>query len=150
MDTERIREIIELSKASRAAEIAVETPTGKVRVRRFARGVEALPPQPAGPAPEEAAALAAVPHEVRPEGTLLKAPYVGVFHRGARAGEPALVEVGQEVTAGQVLAVIETLNVPNEVTAPTAGWVGEFLVEEGTEVQYGEALMVLSPSQPEE
>jgi len=146
MDIERIREIIELSKASRAAEIAVETAAGKIRVRRFPRGVEA---PPTGEEPQ-ARGVVGAPHEVRPEGTLVKSPYVGVFRRGLRAGERPLAEVGQEVKPGQLVAVIETLNVPNEVAAPCAGSVKEFLVEEGVPVQYGEALMVLSPRKPEE
>ncbi len=152
MDLERIRQLIELSKGSRAAEIALETAEGRIRVRRRARpgsvppavveGVAAgagLAPEARGPALLEAQA----------EGTMVKSGYVGVFRRGPGVGKPAFVEVGQRVEAGHIIAVVETLDVPNEIASPVAGEVRQVVVEDGAPVEYGQDLVLIAPLPPE-
>jgi acetyl-CoA carboxylase biotin carboxyl carrier protein len=149
MDIERIRRVIRLAQESGACEIAVETPEGKVRVLRR--------PRMAAPAPQETTAAVAAsrapapqPAEPIPTGDLVvRSRHVGWFHRGEGPGAKAFVEVGDEVREGQALATIETLRMSNQVTAPRAGIVGEILVEEGEEVEYGQELLILASMQPQ-
>jgi biotin carboxyl carrier protein len=74
------------------------------------------------------------------------APAVGRFHRGTEDGAPPLVAEGDEVEAGQVLAIVEVFRMPNTVDAPVAGTVQRFLVESGQPVEYGQPLVVLVPA----
>ncbi|HZU68233.1 MAG TPA: biotin/lipoyl-containing protein [Ktedonobacteraceae bacterium] len=69
---------------------------------------------------------------------------VGTFHVWARPRGGTLVAVGDRVKEGQLLGIIESLNVFNEVEAPAAGRVVEIFVHEGQPVEYGQVLMTIA------
>lgn len=81
---------------------------------------------------------ASKPHEIG-------APLVGVFRTSMKGNGKALVQVGDIVRQGQVIAAIEALNVLNEVEANAAGRVSEILAAEGQPVEYGQTLFVIEP-----
>jgi len=68
---------------------------------------------------------------------------VGTFHTWAKPKGGALVAVGDNVKAGQLVGTIESLNVLNEVETTVAGYVSEILVQEGQPVEYGQVLMTI-------
>ncbi len=70
-------------------------------------------------------------------------PMVGVVYLAPEPGSPPFVSVGQSVTAGQTLLLIEAMKTFNQVKAPKSGVVARILVSSGTPVEYGEPLMVL-------
>ena len=153
MDLDRIRQLIELSKDSRAAEITLETPEGRLRVRRGPKGLGPPTPAAAGIAAQPvtaAAAAASALSEAQAEGMMVKSPYVGIFRRAPGAGKPPFVEVGERVEVGRSIAIVETLSVPNEITAPVGGIVSQVLVEDGKPVEYGQDLMLIVPAPLEE
>ncbi len=69
---------------------------------------------------------------------------VGTFHVWARPRGGTLVAVGDRVKEGQLLGIIESLNVFNEVESPVAGHVVEIFVQEGQPVEYGQLLMTIA------
>ncbi len=151
MDPERIKAIIELTKTSGACEITVETADGLVRVRRRPR-VAAAAPEPSTEAPPSTAeATDSEPQlepeleeiDVGPDGYVVRAANVGWFHRGAGPDAEPFVHVGDQVTTEQPLGTIETLKMSNNVLTEVAGEVVEILVEDGMEVEYGQALFVI-------
>ncbi|HLJ81941.1 MAG TPA: acetyl-CoA carboxylase biotin carboxyl carrier protein subunit [Ktedonobacterales bacterium] len=73
------------------------------------------------------------------------APLVGVFRTNMKSNGKALVQVGDIVRQGQVIAAIEALNVLNEVEAGAAGRVSEILATDGQPVEYGQTLLVIDP-----
>lgn len=73
------------------------------------------------------------------------APLVGRFYAGSKPGAKPLVNRGDVVRVGQVVGMIETLNVMTEVEATLAGRVVEMHVEEGQAVEYGQPLLALEP-----
>jgi acetyl-CoA carboxylase biotin carboxyl carrier protein len=140
MDPERIKAIIELSKASGACEVAVETANGSVRVRRrprVAQPAAALAQPPEGQGPREVEATA--------QGHVVRAANVGWFHRGPRPDTEPFVQIGDHVAADRPLGTIETLKMSNQVVTEVSGEVREILVEEGVEVEYGQPLFVIEP-----
>ena len=68
---------------------------------------------------------------------------VGVAYLSPEPGSPAFVNVGQQVTAGQTLLLIEAMKTFNQIKAPKAGTVTAILVQNGAPVEYGEVLIVL-------
>lgn len=68
------------------------------------------------------------------------APVLGVFYRKPAPDQPPLVDVGQQVEAGQVICVLEVMKTYHEVTAPQSGTLVAFLVEDGQFVEYGQAI----------
>ncbi len=154
------------SKANRAAHIKlvrdlagvlnetglteIEMENGDVRVRVSKSSPPALiaaapaPVTPAGPAPSAAPSVAAPTAPARAAGDLVKSPMVGTAYLQPQPGAPPFVKVGDKVTEGQTLLLVEAMKTMNPIVAPRAGSVAEFLVIDGQPVEYGEALVILA------
>jgi acetyl-CoA carboxylase biotin carboxyl carrier protein len=155
MDLRKLKKLIDLVQESGIGEIEITEGEEKVRICRQAAGspqvlmatapmsmqmpmsapVAAIPPA-AGPAAEAAKA-------VEPAGHTLKSPMVGTFYRAPSPGAPAFVEVGQSVTKGQTLCIIEAMKLLNEIESDATGTVKAVLVENGQPVEYGQPLFVI-------
>jgi acetyl-CoA carboxylase biotin carboxyl carrier protein len=97
----------------------------------------APPPSASSPAPVQAA-----PEESLP---VVKSPIVGTFYESASPGSPPFVKVGDSVQTGQVLCIIESMKLMNEIEAEAAGVIVAKLVPNGKPVEYGEALFTYRP-----
>jgi acetyl-CoA carboxylase biotin carboxyl carrier protein len=75
------------------------------------------------------------------------APLPGTFYRAPRPGAAAFVEVGSQVSAGTVVAIVETMKLMNSVHAGTTGRVAQILIANGEPVTQGAALMRIEPAQ---
>ena len=80
---------------------------------------------------------------LEPVGHTVKSPMVGTFYRSPSPGSPSFVEIGQTVTKGQTLCIIEAMKLLNEIESDAAGVVKAILVENGQPVEYGQPLFVL-------
>jgi acetyl-CoA carboxylase biotin carboxyl carrier protein len=67
-------------------------------------------------------------------------PFVGTFFRSATPGDPPYVEVGQKVSVGQTLCIIEAMKLMNEIESEYSGTIAEVLAENGKPVEYGDQL----------
>jgi acetyl-CoA carboxylase biotin carboxyl carrier protein len=76
---------------------------------------------------------------------LVKSPIVGTFYDAPTPGAAAFVKVGDHVDVGQVLCIIESMKLMNEIEAELAGVIAAKLVENGRPVEYGEALFAILP-----
>jgi acetyl-CoA carboxylase biotin carboxyl carrier protein len=94
---------------------------------------------PAAPAGTAAAASPA-PAAPKDEGSALTSPMVGTFYRKPGPDSPAFANVGDVVSEGQTLCIIEAMKVMNEIKAEKSGTITAILVEDGTPVQFGDAL----------
>lgn len=98
----------------------------------------AYAPAPAGaPAAGTAPAPAAAPKE---EGSAITSPMVGTFYRKPGPDSPPFASVGDVISEGQTLCIIEAMKVMNEIKAEVSGTITAVLVEDGTPVQFGDAL----------
>jgi acetyl-CoA carboxylase biotin carboxyl carrier protein len=160
MNIEEIKQLIDLANASGIAELEVERGGNRVRIRRIVvPGTQefilhaAHPHHPPGnTAPAPAAITPMVDEQVNPTAvtadpnlTLVKAPIVGTFYASPSPGSPPFVKPGDTVQAGQVLCIIESMKLMNEIEAEQAGVVVAILVENGRPVEYGEALFSIRP-----
>jgi acetyl-CoA carboxylase biotin carboxyl carrier protein len=89
------------------------------------------------------AAPAAAAPAAEAKGHTLKSPMVGTFYRAPSPGAPAFVEVGQSVSKGQTLCIIEAMKLLNEIESDMAGTVKAILVENGQPVEYGQPLFLI-------
>lgn len=78
-----------------------------------------------------------------PEGNLVKSPLVGVFYAAPAEDAAPFVKVGDHVTAGQTLAIVEAMKLMNEIESDFSGTIAEVLVENGQAVEYGQPLFRL-------
>ncbi|WP_333784863.1 acetyl-CoA carboxylase biotin carboxyl carrier protein [Thermocrinis sp.] len=74
---------------------------------------------------------------------VIKSPLVGTFYRAPSPGAPPFVEVGDMVSPGQVICIIEALKVMNEIESDVRGKVVKILVENGETVEYGQPLFLI-------
>ena len=80
---------------------------------------------------------------VEKKGTEILSPMVGTFYCAPAKGEKPFVEVGDVVSKGQVVCIIEAMKLMNEIEAEASGKVVKILVEDGQPVEYGQVLMVI-------
>ena len=152
MDLRKLKKLIDLVEESGIAEIEVTEGEEKVRITRsLAAAPQALYAAPAplahAPAPVAAAPVAAAPAPAAAPaadlGNAQKSPMVGTFYRAPSPASPAFVEVGQNVTAGDTLCIIEAMKLMNEIEAEKSGVVKAILVDNGQPVEYGEPLFII-------
>src|SRR5690242_12745812 len=150
MDLRKLKKLIDLVQESGIGEIEITEGEEKVRISRqmsasapVIMATPSLQPYPGAGAPGAAAAPAAAPAPAEPQGHQLKSPMVGTFYRAPSPGSPSFVEVGQSVTKGQTLCIIEAMKLLNEIESDVAGTVKAILVENGQPVEYGQPLFLI-------
>jgi acetyl-CoA carboxylase biotin carboxyl carrier protein len=140
----QVRELAEILNETGLTEIEVERDGQRIRV---ARSLGSLAAQVvAAPAPIAAAAAPATPapeSEASRAGDTVTSPMVGTVYLQSQPGTPAFVKIGDTVSAGQTLLLIEAMKTMNPITAPRAGKVLELLVVDAQPVEFGEPLVVI-------
>jgi acetyl-CoA carboxylase biotin carboxyl carrier protein len=150
MDLRKLKKLIDLVQESGIGEIEITEGEEKVRISRQGNAAPvimapAMSPMAMAGQPmmmPPAAPAAAAPAE-EPKGHTLKSPMVGTFYRAPSPGAPAFVEIGQAVTKGQTLCIIEAMKLLNEIESDAAGTVKAILVENGQPVEYGQPLFLI-------
>jgi acetyl-CoA carboxylase biotin carboxyl carrier protein len=123
----------------------------RIRIRKAGQAVEyVVSPQNVQPAETAASPAPAVSPAPEPPAAdsgqvLVKSPIVGTYYDAPSPGSAPFVTVGDAVEPGQVLCIIESMKLMNEIEAETAGVVAAKLVENGRPVEYGEALFSIRP-----
>jgi acetyl-CoA carboxylase biotin carboxyl carrier protein len=156
MTLEEIKQLVQVVVESGVAELEVTRGESRVRIRRSLRSAaqEVLIPAAASPASAPAPPNASPqPHAAAPAAapaadeslSYVKSPIVGTFYEAPSPDAPPFVRVGDRVTPGQVLCIIESMKLMNEIEAEIAGTVVARLVENGSPVEYGEALFAIRP-----
>ena len=143
IDTTLVRKLAEILKDTGLTEIEVAQGELKIRVSRTVS--QAAPVSYAAPpaaAMAEAPAPAAAPM-AKARGDAVKSPMVGTIYLQPQPEAPKFVKVGDKVTEGQTLLIIEAMKTMNPIPAPKAGKIVEVLVETGQAVEFGESLVVI-------
>lgn len=144
---EQLQNLIKCVAENDLGEFLFETEGVKLRIR----GREAAPvmmsappipapPAPAGSEPQATPAPAPVPEKPR---NVITSPIVGTFYGAAGPDKEPFVKVGQHVSEGETVFIIESMKVMNEVPADKSGIVAEILVENGMGVEYGQPILRL-------
>ncbi len=139
---QRIRELVRIVQESGVAEVEIEDEGMRVSVRR---ADERPPLQLAAPlAEDEPGELPVLPAAA--SGLIrVESPMVGVFYRQPEPGTPPFVDVGDVVTPGQTLCLLEAMKLFNELKADAAGRVTAIHAENGKPVEFGQLLFELEP-----
>ena len=150
---EEIRELIQLVSDTGIAELEVQRGDNRVRIRKSFGADTGVILQAATPSPvTDAGATAAPalkaetpPAAAEPQLFYAKSPIVGTFYEAASPDTPPFVRIGEHVTPGKVLCIIESMKLMNEIEADVAGIIESKLVQNGQPVEYGEALFGIRP-----
>ena len=142
-DEDLVRRLSELLAETGLSEIEYEAEGQRIRVARNTGGapvIAAAPPIPAETSPAPAAAGA------EPDAALNNAvlsPMVGTAYVASEPSAPPFVSVGDTITEGQTLLIIEAMKVMNQIPSPRSGRVTRIMVEDGQPVEFGEPLMII-------
>jgi acetyl-CoA carboxylase biotin carboxyl carrier protein len=153
VDIRKVKKLIELLEESGISEIEISEGEESVRISRYPKpgtvSVQTIAaPAPAAPAPAASAPTngegqtAAAP-PVSQRGQQVTAPMVGTFYSGPAPGAKPFVEIGSDVKPGDTLCVIEAMKMMNQIESEVAGKVVSILVENGSPVEFGQALFII-------
>jgi acetyl-CoA carboxylase biotin carboxyl carrier protein len=142
-----------LGEVERLVELLQESGVGEIRVRQGETEISVKARSEAPVAATQAAQVSqGFPEMVEPETSpemdglhSVRSPVVGTFYRAPAPGEDAYVEVGDAVSAGQTLCIVEAMKLMNEIVADVSGEVVEVLAENAGGVEYDQPLFYLRP-----
>jgi acetyl-CoA carboxylase biotin carboxyl carrier protein len=147
MDTDFIRKLAAIIEETGLGEIELSDGERKIRIARPA--TIAAPAAPLAVIPAASATATEMPpaaagakdHSTHPGA--LKSPMVGTAYLAPEPGKPAFVSIGDKVSAGQTLLIIEAMKTFNPIKTPKAGTVTQILIENARPVEFGEVLMIV-------
>lgn len=155
MELSYIKKIIKLVENSKVDEVEIEEAGVKIRVARHGTNSAQyqVPMYPMGtqaqysfPPTAENKGVVAAP-EIPPESKInyheIRSPIVGTFYRAPAPDAETFVEVGQQVSVGTVLCIVEAMKLMNEIESDVSGKVAKVLVENGTPVEYNQLLFLI-------
>lgn len=159
--SEKIYNMVDLDTIEKLADIVAEKELGEITIvdgekSITVKGKKCPPPPPVLSVPpmgmpvspaaapvQDAPKAADAPAADASAGKLIKAPIVGTFYAAPSPDQPPFVQVGDRVKKGDVILIIESMKLMNEVTSDTDGVVKEILVKNGDAVEYDQPLMVI-------
>ncbi len=158
MDIRKIKKLIELLEDSSLTELEIVEGEESVRLSRGGMAapmmhqaigpqVQAAWPAPAAPGAAPASAAPAAPaaeeEPAVPEGELVRAPMVGTFYSASSPEDGPFVSLGQQVSEGEIMCIIEAMKMFNQIEAETSGTVVAVLAENGQPVEFDQPLFVI-------
>ncbi len=148
MDVRKIKKLIELIEASDIAELEIVEGEESVRISRNSPApmMVAAPAPVAAPvaaAPAGGFAPPALAEAEAPLGETIDSPMVGTFYEAASPTTPAFVKVGDSVSIGDTLCIIEAMKMLNQIESEKSGTIKEVLVDNEQPVEFGQPLFVI-------
>lgn len=161
MDFKQIQELIRIINKSNIGEISIEEKDFKVTIKqkkeeKITQVVSAAAPaMPVyGPAPMPMGQGGLAPQADKPKAAqelkadnlvTIKSPMIGTFYRRPSPDKPIFAEVGDEITPGKVLCIIEAMKLFNEIESEVKGKIVKVLVEDASPVEYDQPLFLVEP-----
>ncbi len=154
--SDKIYGLYDLETIGKLADIVNEKDLGEITLIDGGKQItikgKKCPPPPSAPMGGIAPAMQtpvmqkqseAAPAEKAVSGNVVKAPLVGTFYAAPSPDKPPFVKVGQQVKKGDVIMIIESMKLMNEVQSDFDGTVAEILVKNGEAVEYDQPIMII-------
>ncbi len=140
MDLEKLKEFIELAKSSGVEELQYESEQESYSVSFSGKGTQYMP-MPQAIAPAVVGSLSSGSDEEVDDGTRkITSPFVGTFYTAPSPGSQPYSKVGDKVSQGKVLCIVEAMKIMNEIEADFSGEIVEICVENESFVEFGQVL----------
>ncbi|MDH5387140.1 MAG: acetyl-CoA carboxylase biotin carboxyl carrier protein [Gammaproteobacteria bacterium] len=149
MDIRKVKKLIELLEESGIAEIEINEGEESVRISRYGSGAAPAAPVQYAAAPAPAPVAAAAPAvaessaDATPSGHSVDSPMVGTYYSAASPGAKNFINIGDSVTEGDTICIIEAMKILNQIEADKSGVVKAILVENGQPVEFGQPLVII-------
>lgn len=155
MDIKQIQDLIKFVAKSGVNEVAIEEQDFKITIKTNSQSTTyvgtnlpasaptvAASPAPVASAPTEKPATA----EDTSKLITIKSPMIGTFYRSSSPDKPSFVNVGDSVSNGQVICIIEAMKLFNEIESEVSGKIVKILVDNAQPVEYDQPLFLVDPS----
>ena len=154
MRIKEIKNLIKFVAKAGAREVSIETEKLKLTIKAGEKTVIQQAPvvelpaisEPKQSAPPPLAKEQDAASEEESKYLTIKAPIIGTFYRKPSPDKPAFVEIGDSVSEGSVLCVIEAMKLFNEIESEVSGKIVKILVEDSTPVEFDQPLFLIDPS----
>lgn len=162
MELNEIQQLIRFVSKSGASEVELETKDFKILIKADKNKpapepqiIQATAPMPVAaqapaPAPAPAAAPAATeaakPADEDSNYITIKSPMIGTFYRSPSPDKPAFVNVGDSISEGSVLCIVEAMKLFNEIESEVSGKIVKVLVDDTSPIEYDQPLFLVDPS----
>lgn len=150
MDIRKIKKLIEIVEDSDIAEIEITEGEETIRINRYGQPPVYPAHAPMMPQPMHATAAPAPAPTVEPKATeptisghTVKSPMVGTFYAAPAPDKPNFAQVGDTVTQGQTLCIIEAMKIMNQIEADQSGTIKAVLVDNGEPVEFDQPLFII-------
>ena len=154
MDIKKIQELVKLITKTNIGEISIEEKDFKITIKQKKEATQNFTAPQFQPVPQQLPATT-TPQSERPKEeaepkadnlVTIKSPMIGTFYRQAGPGKPIFVNVGDEVTPGSVVCIIEAMKLFNEIESEVTGKIVKVLVEDASPVEFDQPLFLVEPS----
>ncbi len=151
MDIKQIQDLIKFVAKSGVNEVSIEEQDFKITIKTTQETTYVNAPQVVQATP---AAAAAVPAAVAAPAPVIsdqsnyitvKSPMIGTFYRSSSPDKPSFANVGDEISAGQVVCIIEAMKLFNEIESEVSGRIVKVLVDNAQPVEYDQPLFLVEP-----
>ena len=160
MDIKQIQELVKLINKTSIGEITIEEDGRKITIKQkkdpvqnivATTSTQSFSPQPTTQAAAGTTSAAAPPAKQeaapKPDNLItIKSPMIGTFYRQSGPGKPIFINVGDEVTVGKVVCIIEAMKLFNEIESEVKGKIVKILVDDASPVEYDQPLFLVDPS----
>ncbi|MBD3615803.1 MAG: acetyl-CoA carboxylase biotin carboxyl carrier protein [Gracilimonas sp.] len=155
MDLKLIKNILDLIAESDVNEVSLEEGDFKIKVKKQGEVQQVSYAQPAAPHPpaqavhapaqpqQQEAAAGQSSAEDQPDGDTVTSPIVGTFYEAASPDSDPFVKVGDKVSKGDTLCIVEAMKIMNEIEAEFGGTVEKILVNDGQPVEFEQPLFII-------
>ena len=151
MDLRKLKKLIDLVEASGISELELTEGEEKVKISRNTVAASQSHFIQAQPQLTQSQDISNTPQPIKPEkeiqsaseGITIDSPMVGSFYASPAPESPAFVSVGQTVSPGDVLCIIEAMKMMNQIEADKAGVIGAVLVEDGDPIEFDQPLFTI-------
>lgn len=159
MDIKQIQDLIKFVAKSGVNEVSIEEKDFKITIKTSQEPtyVTATLPAPVAAPQAPAAAPAAAPAPATPAAeapaaasnsnlVTIKSPMIGTFYRSSSPDKPPFVSVGDEISAGKVICIVEAMKLFNEIESEVSGKIVKVLVDDAQPIEYDQPLFLVDPS----
>jgi acetyl-CoA carboxylase biotin carboxyl carrier protein len=158
MDFRQIQDLIKMINKSNIGELTIEEKDFKITIKQKKEeklvSYAAAPQAPVYAHPPQQALVESRQTEEKPVSAspkadnliTIKSPMIGTFYRRPSPDKPIFAEVGDEVSPGKVVCIIEAMKLFNEIESEISGRIVKILIEDASPVEYDQPLFLVEPS----
>ncbi len=161
MDFKQIQELIKIINKSNIGELSIEDDSFKITIKQKEEKAQVVNYQPAPsnypqpfsapantnpPPPPASNTNIETPSTKADNFITIKSPMIGTFYRRPSPDKPIFAEVGDEITVGKVVCIIEAMKLFNEIESEVSGKIVKVLVEDSSPVEYDQPLFLVEPA----